>query len=187
MAYAELSELRAYLGVESNDDDALLQGFLASAQALIDKQAGRTFEATADESRTFDEWDVAGDLLILGADLCSVTSVVEYGSALVRNDDYYTRPRVDSDAPFYALRRADNMAWDGDGEVVVTGRWAYSVTAPDDIRHATVRLAAYLYRQKDNAAGDLDRTVVVGGTTILPAVFPHDVERMLRPYKRVTV
>ena len=84
-------------------------------------------------------------------------------------------------------RRADSVAWDGDGEVVVTGRWAYSVTAPDDIRHATVRLAAYLYRQKDNAAGDLDRTVVVGGTTILPAVFPHDVERMLRPYRRVTV
>ena len=187
MAYAELSELRSYLGVESNDDDALLQGFLAAAQAMIDKYAGRTFEASADEIFTFSEWVIAGDLLILGTDLCTVTSVVQDGVALVRNEDYYTRPRVDSDAPFYALRKPDGGAWDGDGGVVVIGRWAYSITAPDDIRHATVRLAAYLYRQKDNAAGDLDRTVVVGGTTILPAVFPNDIEKILRAYRRVTV
>ena len=187
MAYAELSDLRSYLGVESNDDDALLQGFIASAQALIDRHTGRTFEASADEARTFDNWDFAGDLLLFGADLCAVTSVVEDGSALARNTDYYTRPRIDTDAPFYGLRKADNDAWQTDAEVVVTGRWAYSITAPDDIRHATVRLAAYLYRQKDNAAGDLDRTVIVGGTTILPAVFPGDIDRMLRPYRRVTV
>lgn len=187
MAYAELSELRAYLGVESNDDDALLQGFLATAQALIDKHTGRIFEASADEARTFDEYDVAGDTLLFGADLCVVTSVDEDGSILSRNDDYMTRPRIDADAPFWGLRRMDNAAWTTDGDIVVTGRWSYSVTAPDDIRHATVRLAAYLYRQKDNAAGDLDRTVIVGGTTILPAVFPGDIDRMLRPYRRVTV
>lgn len=187
MAYAELSELRAYLGVESNDDDALLQGFLAAAQALIDKHTGRTFEAAADEARTFGEWDTAGDMLLFGADLCSVTAVVEDGVTLSRNDDFVTRPRIDADAPFYGLRKFDNDTWTEDGDIVITGRWAYSVTAPDDIRHATVRLAAYLYRQKDNAAGDLDRTVVVGGTTILPAVFPGDIERMLRPYRRVTV
>lgn len=187
MAYAELSELRSYLGVESNDDDALLQGFLATAQALIDKHTGRTFEAPTDESRTFDENDVAGDMLLFGADLCSVTAVVEDGSTLSRNDDYMTRPRIDADAPFWGLRRMDSEDWTIDGDIVVTGRWAYSITAPDDIRHATVRLAAYLYRQKDNAAGDLDRTVIVGGTTILPAVFPGDIDRMLRPYRRATL
>lgn len=185
MAYATLADLKAYLGIETGDDDALLQQLLESAQVMVDGWCRRTFEAEADSARTFDEYDVAGDLLLFGADLCAVTSVVEGSSTLTRGTDYLTRPRNDDDAPWWGLRRLTGD-WDGDAEIVVTGRWAYSTSAPADVEQATKRLAAYLYRQKDNAGGDLDRTIIAGNTTILPAAWPADIERTLRPYRRVT-
>ena len=185
MAYATLADLKSYLGIETADDDAILQQLLGAAQALIDRWCRRIFEADEDSARTFDADDVAGDLLLFGADLCAVTSVVEGDSTLTRGTDYLTRPRHDDDAPWWGLKRI-GTTWSADDDIVIMGRWAYATSAPADIEQATKRLAAYLYRQKDNAGGDLDRTIIAGNTTILPAAWPADVERMLRPFRRVT-
>jgi hypothetical protein len=182
MAYVALNDLKQYLGIETGDDDALLQSLLTAAQAMVDAWCRRTFEAATDTVRSYRAADADGETLHLGADLCAVASVVDGDETLVRGATYTTRPRAD--APFYALQRVG--AW-GDGDILVAGRWAYATAAPADVVHATMRLAAYLYRQKDNAAGDLDRTIIAGNTTILPAAFPADVDRLLRPYRRVTV
>ena len=71
------------------------------------------------------------------------------------------------------------------GQIAVTGKWGYSLTAPADVVQATVRLAAWFYRQKDNAAGD--QAIVTGDVTVLPARLPEDVRKLLRPYLRVLV
>ena len=77
------------------------------------------------------------------------------------------------------------VAGDSENAITVTGKWAYSTSAPSDIAHVCKRLAAYIYRQKDNA-GDLDRAVIAGNSTILPAQIPSDIRLMLTPYKRLS-
>src|SRR5690606_24194618 len=99
-------------------------------------------------------------------------------AAEVASGNYRLFPRNDS--PKWLIRLDESQSWsvsDGDSEISVAGTWGYSATAPADIQHACVRLAAFLYRQKDNSA-DLDRPLITGdGVTIMPTNLPADVTR----------
>lgn len=189
MAYCTLSDLRTYLNKEVTDtaDDALLAKCADRATAIIDRMCGRIFAASQDSVRYFDAArDVEGRLLLVRYDLASITSVVNGDGQTIPNTAYVTEPRAS--APYYGIRllasRGHTWTYTDDPEdaIAVTGRWAYSTTAPDDIAQAAVRLAIYLFRQKDNL-GELDRTQVVGNNlTVLPASLPRDVRQLLAAY-----
>ena len=192
MAYCGVDELKEYLGVTGATDDAMLLTLLAAAQRTIDSYCARTFEATADTVRTFDsQRDVDGYTLTVDADLCAITSIVSGDGTTISNSHYATEPR--NETPYYAIRLkasagkvwTSTVAGDSENAITVTGKWAYSTSAPSDIAHVCKRLAAYIYRQKDNA-GDLDRAVIAGNSTILPAQIPSDIRLMLTPYKRLS-
>ena len=189
MAYTDVTTIRRYLGVTVADDDTLLGELIARAQAMIDHYTGRTFEASANTIRYFDALrDVDGLDLILDYDLASINSVTNGDGTTVTA--YVTEPR--NSAPYHRLRMKSlsGLTWtyttDPENAIAVSGKWAYSTSAPADIVGATVRLAAYMYRQKDNA-GDLDRAVIAGAAVILPGEVPQDVRMMLNPYKRRTL
>jgi hypothetical protein len=57
---------------------------------------------------------------------------------------------------------------DNENAIAVTGKWAYSTSAPHDVAEAVLDIATLLYRRKDNA-NDFARTVVTSTSTILPA------------------
>lgn len=193
MAYTEKAALKVYLGVDDTDDDVLLDALIAAAQKIIEMYCGQVFEATADTTRYFDATDIAhgggidGRDLILDAPLVAITSITNGDGVALALTDYVTQPR--GDTPYYAIRIKANSSvfWtyedDAESAIAVVGKWAYSLTAPVDIVHATKRLAAYFYRQKDNS-GDLDRAVLAGNATILPAKIPDDIKLILAPYRR---
>jgi len=191
MAYCGVDELKEYLGVTGTADDAMLLTLLAAAQRTIDSYCARTFEATADTVRTFDsQRDVDGYTLTVDSDLCAITSIVNGDGTTISNSHYVTEPR--NETPYYAIRLkasagevwTSTAAGDSENAISITGKWAYSTSAPSDIAHVCKRLAAYIYRQKDNA-GDLDRAVMTGdGNVLLPSRLPNDVADMLRPYMR---
>ena len=192
MAYCGVDELKEYLGVTGATDDAMLLTLLAAAQRTIDSYCARTFEATSDTVRTFDsQRDVDGYTLTVDSDLCAITSIVNGDGTTISNSHYVTEPR--NTTPYYAIRLkasagkvwTSTVAGDSENAITVTGKWAYSTSAPSDIAHVCKRLAAYIYRQKDNA-GDLDRAVIAGNSTILPAQIPSDIRLMLTPYKRLS-
>ena len=192
MAYCGVDELKEYLGVTGTADDAMLLTLLAAAQRTIDSYCARTFEATADTVRTFDsQRDVDGYTLTVDSDLCAITSIVNGDGTTISNSHYVTEPR--NETPYYAiqLKTSAGKVWtstvsgDSENAITITGKWAYSTSAPSDIAHVCKRLAAYIYRQKDNA-GDLDRAVIAGNSTILPAQIPSDIRLMLTPYKRLS-
>lgn len=189
MAYTDLTSLKRYLGISSTNDDTLLGECIARAQALIDDYTGRTFEAAADTTRTFDAVDdVDGRLLYLDEALCQITSVTNGDGVVVAASEYTTQPR--NETPYHALKllASSGKAWqyedDHEDAISIVGRWAWSVTAPTAIVQATIRLAAYLYHQKDNAQ-ELDRTVVAGGNVLLPSELPRDLTQMLDYYRRL--
>jgi len=177
--YASLTDLTAYLGIDtSTADDGLLSQFLTRAQAAIDNTCHRTFEASADSTRYYDYRSVDDYTLYLDADLCAITSVVNGDGITIGAASYTTEPR--NMTPFYALRLREStgFAWDGwNSDIAVTGRFAYSVSAPAPVQQATVRLAAWLYRQKDNTGNDAP--IIAGDVTILPARLPSDVYELL--------
>ena len=192
MAYCGVDELKEYLGIESATDEPMLLTFLATAQRTIDSYCARTFEATADTVRTFDsQRDVDGYTLTVDSDLCAITSIVNGDGTTISNSHYVTEPR--NETPYYAIRLkasagkvwTSTVSGDSENAITITGKWAYSTSAPSDIAHVCKRLAAYIYRQKDNA-GDLDRAVIAGNSTILPAQIPSDIKLMLAPYRRLS-
>lgn len=184
MAYITVDELARHLGLESATDDVLLGELIASACKAIDRYVDRTFEAATDSTRYFDRDAVFGRTLVLDGDLCAITSITNGDGATVAGTQYVTLPRNKS--PWYALelKPAATVLWDGvSGEIAITGKWAYSTTADDAIKHVTKRLATFYYRQRDNMM-EMDRAFATPGGIVLPAKIPNDVADMLATYRR---
>lgn len=190
MAYTTAALLKTYLGATTSTDDTLLTALITRSQAIIDRYCNRTFEVSTNTSRLFDaERDVDGPMLWLDEDLVSINSVTNGDSdVLVASTEYTTEPR--NRTPYYAIKLVaqSGLYWTWtttpENAITISGKWAYSTAAPDDIVHTTLRLAAYLYRQRDNAT-DLDRAVIAGNATILPAQLPNDIKMLLDPYRRL--
>lgn len=188
MAYTTTTTVKTYLGISTTTDDGLLATLIATAQQWIDTYTRRTFEASADSTRYFDaQADVYGNELWLSSDLATVGTVTNGDGAVLGTADYVTEPR--NTGPYYLLKmRSDSTAaWTYsdhyENSISVTGKWAYSTTAPADIAQAAVRLTAWLYHQKDNYA-DQDRTFIAGNTTVLPLNIPTDVRLILDTYRK---
>lgn len=189
MAYTTTVLLKTYLGATTDNDDTLLGALIDRAQSIIDRYCVRTFEASANTERTFDAIkDVSGAMLWIDEDLCSINSITNGDGTTVTSSQYTTQPR--NETPYYAIKllASASVAWtyttDPEDAITISGKWAYSESAPADVVQATLRLAAYLYRQRDNAA-DLDRAVIAGNATILPTSLPSDLKMILAPYRRI--
>lgn len=197
MAYATLVELKTYADFQDSDDDDLLTDLIESAQAIIDLFTGRTFETDSDDAtRTFDAVeDVDGRTLFLDEDLAALTSITNGDGTSYADSDgvFVTEPR--NSTPYWGitLKASAGLYWqndsDGDPEdaISMTGKWAYSTTAPADIKQACIRLASWLYkmRESDETA---DRPLLTGdGVTIMPARLPGDAVDILKRYRRLKV
>lgn len=137
-----------------NYDDDELEAAIDAAMAYIDAFCNRTFEASANSDRTFDAVaDVAGRVLHLDEDLCSIDSITNGDGVEVASDEYTTEPR--NDTPYHAIRllTSSGKTWtyedDPEDAITISGRWAFSESAPEDIVYACKRLATLFYREKD--------------------------------------
>lgn len=183
MTYATLDTLKTYLDIDTTSDDALLTTLLTAACRIIDAMTGRTFEASSDATRYYDANDIVGDTLYLREDLAQITSITNGNGNAIDLTDTKLYPR--DSYPVYAIRLINNESWDTSDDIEIVGRWAYSVTAPEDIQHYTVRLAAWLYRQKDNQS-DGDRVVIApDGTALMPSRLPADIQNGVMKYAKL--
>jgi hypothetical protein len=177
MAYLTRDELKLYLGIAGDSEHPILDALLVAAQAAIDAYCDRTFEAGADTTRTLDAQAQAdGRVLYLDADLCQITSITNGDDAatVLAPAVYVTLPR--NDTPVMALRLRDDYSGQWEGEIAISGRWAYSLTAPESVVQATREYTAYLYRLYDRQA-DPDQTPDAG--------IPAHVRQLLEGYRRL--
>jgi len=188
MAYCTAADVKTYLGVSGAGDDTLIGTLIDAAQAAIDTYTSRTFEAAADSTRYFDaagEHITRGHLYVDG-DLCQITTVTNGDSVVVASDEYTTMPR--NVTPFFGLRLLSNsnIIWTYTDEyinaITIVGRWAFSVTAPDDIAQACIRLASFYYRQKDAQLADV--TAIEAGVVVSTPAMPAEVQMTLAKYRR---
>lgn len=186
MAYATTAQVKTYLGLTVSTDDTLLGTLLLSAQAMIERAAGRLFEADTATVRYFTLADLDRDsgVLWLNGDLCTLTGVTNGDGTTVATGDVQTLPI--NTPPWYGLRINPAVAVFTSGQntadrIAITGKWAYSASAPADIAQATIRLTAFLYRMRENG-GDGDRTILTGNATLAPVTMPHDVVTIVKTY-----
>jgi uncharacterized phiE125 gp8 family phage protein len=181
-SYATLSAVKAYLRVSGAGDDTLLTDLVTRASRMIDDHCGRWF-ITRQETRAYDAIGshITGRLLLLDADLLSLTSLTNGDGAAISPQNVILRPV--NWPPYFgiSLRQESGLAWtySGDpvGAISVAGTWGYSQSTPEPVVHATVRLAAWLYRQRDNGSAPEGAS----------AHLPPDVRDMLMPYIRLQV
>lgn len=157
MAYTTTADVKAYAGVSGSEDDTLIGALVTAAQAAIDAHCDRTFEASADSTRSFTVGeDTDGLTLYVDADLCAITTVktdADGDNTTVTSTEYTTLPR--NATPYYGLKikSSANKVWeytnDREAGVTLAGKWAYSTSAPDAIAHACKLLATFYYRKKD--------------------------------------
>lgn len=185
MAYTTASDVKTYLGIAASTDDTLIGSLITRAQKIIEEYTGRLFEA-ATLTKYFTIDNVEGRWLYLwGYDLLSITTLINGDGTEIASANYRLAPR--NETPKWAIRLDGDTSWeftDSDSEIAVAGTWGYAATAPNDIVHACIRLAAFLYKQKDTTA-DVDRPMMTGdGITIMPSQLPKDVQMILDKYRR---
>ena len=193
MAYCTVADVKEYLDIEGADDDTLINDLIDRTLKAIDSHTRRTFEDPgADATREFTVGtDTDGLVLLFDDDIYTITTVKTDadGSSprTITSGNYITMPR--NKTPYYGIKilSSSNEYWDytDDPEmgIEITGRWAYSSEAPDDIVQACARWAAYMYRQRD--AQVFDTTAIPSAGIIqIPKGIPADVKILLGPYVR---
>lgn len=192
MTYCGPSDVKTYLGITGTGDDGLIGSLCQRATEAIDRYTRRTFEAVTDTTRYYDAIGnhIRGRTLYLDTDCVSVTSVTNGDGNAISSSERTVWPR--NETPFSAIRikgtAGKYWTYDDDWEdaIVVTGRFAYSTSPPDDIIQAAIRWAAYMYRQKDSQVFDTTAIPDAGVITV-PQGIPADVRMMLDPYVRQAV
>lgn len=195
MAYCATSDVKAWGGWLTSDagDDTAIGMAIPFAQQMIDSYCDRTFEYTSDDyaSRVFDAKSDIRDYmtLMLDKDLHDITSIKVDGIA-ISSDSYVTEPR--SNAPYWGITILPNSSDDWDygtdsqNAIAVEGAWAYSSSAPADIKLACLFLVNWLLKQRNS---DLALTAPIidasAGVTIMPVTVPNVVRQVLNSYRRV--
>lgn len=205
MAYVSLAEVMLYIGnIEEIDEESTLptdalEEMILSAQAFVDTYCNQTFEASTDTTRTFYVRDIEhggsvyGLTLVFDAPLYQITSITNGNDVIVAPSDYILEPR-NYGPPYHEVRlkSTSGLFWEWgaddyeDSVVSVVGRWAYSLTPPQNIKQAMYRLTHWLYKQRENTP-ETDRAVQVGDLLLFPAVLPKDIIDLLAPYQRRNV
>ncbi|MCA0455645.1 MAG: hypothetical protein LCI00_16840 [Chloroflexi bacterium] len=190
MSYIDVDTLRRYIGTDATSDDDELEAAIADAQRVIETITHREFECEADTTRYFDYDNcVDGNELTFDYDICQITTVVNGDGATVSASDYVTNPR--NTAPYFQikLKLGSNIAWTYDDTpedaIAVTGRWAFSITPPDDIVWATKALAKWFYKQRDTVnTGAGEPLMSASGVIVMPSTLPKNVADILKLYER---
>jgi len=193
MAYLRWEELASELGIPtpSEADKVQLTEKIAEAQAILEARMGMRWEALQDSTRYFDPIaNTYHGVLYLGMDIAQITTVTNGDGTVISGAQYIVHPSYGPPYQAIKLRGSSGVQWayvdDPYDAIAITGRWAYSVTAPPVVKRSCRRLAAWLYRQKDTGI-EVDRIIYAAdGSTIMPASFPRDVFSPLASMRRFT-
>lgn len=198
MAYCTLSDVKILeLGIATGvtGDDGIIALKILAAQAFIDAYTKRTFEAAADTIRLYSIDDTAGRDLLLDTELAAAPTTVRTNldavtPVTIPSTDYVTLPR--NRPPYYGIRIIGSSPYywrysrDGNKTAEITGKFAYSTTAPDDIKQACIRLAGFFYRAKDASVYDVTASLETG-QMIIPKGTPQDVVNILNNRRKPTL
>jgi len=197
MAYVDLADFKAYVGIADTVEDSVLTAALLSAEAAVTQYTGRDFTpgSTSASARVFrasgktavipvDDFNSTSDLVVKIDDGDTGT----YGTTLTIGTDFVLEPfnqRLHGLSWSYdQIRRIDDV-WPGYSErarVQVTARWGWPAV-PEAVTRAVLLTATDLFKRKDapfGVAGFGEFGPVRAGS----AAVPTTARDLLEPFKR---
>jgi hypothetical protein len=186
--YCTLTQVKTELNITTTTDDTILTNKIAAAQAEIDRQSGRTFEAvttTKYYNEFYEGLNTSENLLLLDDDLLTVTTLTNGDGTVIPSSGYWLEPQ--NLTPYSVIRLKSSYSWSfsTDGQISILGTWGKSATAPSDIVNACIELAVALYRLKDTST--MTATVVPdAGATPFPIALPKHVQEVINSYRKLT-
>ena len=178
MNYADVADLRAYSGIDTEDDDAYLNTLLGAAAEIINGKTNRVFKVEMPTNRTYrrirgqtSPWD--SSVLFLGAELAEAAVSITGSPTVI----YLPEDRPPYDA--IMLDPADTVGWSD--PTVVNGYWGYSKTPPATIVEISLRIAKWLRDLANTKPVDFV-TVTAFGQVIVPSKLPADILIALGPW-----
>ena len=156
MAYVSLEELKAQLGVSgTTTHDTVLNRLLGASQKAVETFTDEVWESPAsrDEFFVVDRWSSTLD--IPPAQSISAVAEKSDGSwSALSTEDWET---VETSPGVAYERLVKRGCWKltvyGEASVRVTGVFAKTATVPEDVKEATLILAARLFQRKDVPLG----------------------------------
>lgn len=192
MAYVTLAEWKANRGSLSGAtqaaftaaEDAVLQTFLDQAEAELNAQTKKRYEA-ATETHYFRPCDMAWNnarVLLLKDWLLSVSTLTNGNSTVISPVDYWLLPR--GGGPYSAIEiksSAAGWSFNTDGEISVAGAWGFTATADDRVKRVTMRLAEFFFQKRATTG---ESQVIGEGQIIVAAMYPEDVRDFILGQRR---
>jgi uncharacterized phiE125 gp8 family phage protein len=171
--FTTISDVKAYLGITSATDDALLTRLIAAASQWIRSNLNRDITSQA----YTDKLDGTGTSRVILSQfpVTAVTSVTVDGT--------------DQAASNIAFRDATVALTDGTkftkgfANVVVTYTAGYATT-PGDIAQACIELVAWRYKEKDRI-GHASKTIAGEVVAFQTQDVPNDVKTLLNNWRKV--
>lgn len=158
--YATLTQLKTALRITDSSDDTELQDKLTSASRRVDKDTGRPHGYGQDSGTSSRIYTPRHEELLTVDDISTATGlVVEVGRGTswttVDSNSYDLLPE-NAEVDGWAIETLQRVTgcwplW-GTTRVRVTARWGWPAV-PENIKNATILLAARLFRRKDSPEG----------------------------------
>lgn len=188
MSYITKDEVKKYLGVNFTVGlDTFVDLAIAGCQQYVEKLCGndslgrRLFEAYSPDNDVIRKFDGNGDIRLFIGDIFSLASLEVDGVALTVDEDYFIYP-LNGDTKHYieltqAFTRLNSNSRitgtptifeKGQANIVLTGKFYYSLTCPSDIKLAMLKLVGGVIKEnigdedvrekKQEAIGDWSAT-----------------------------
>lgn len=163
MAYVSLAELKSFLGLPDEQDDATLGIALDAACRHIDKLANRSFElSTASAKRLWARERLCLFIPDVGSTSSFVLKTDADGDGTFEvtwaSTDYQLEPYADGVRPMTLITAVGTQTFpihnSGRFGVEITAKWGWP-QVPAEIKQASLILAARLWKRKDSPEGVL--------------------------------
>lgn len=138
-----------------------VEGWIAVAEQIIEKETGRVFIADSSNSKRY--FDGNGEIEFYIDECISINSVKIYDVdgtllyTLVKDVDYIVKPS--NELPIRKLKLKWGSEYKnfttGDANIEIDAKWGYSVAVPDVIKWATTVIATGIMNFSNNADGEI--------------------------------
>lgn len=184
MAYTTVPAVKdnARLDITSSDMDAGITDLINTISLRLDQMHNLPtggFAVAADTTRYYGYKDINRGKLYLDMPCLSVTSLTNGDSSVIPAQGYRLLPRNEPRKHFVELLSGYGWGFTTDGEIIVVGKFGYSLTVPDNITEACTMWAGYLLKRYQGALQDATANQELG-QLIYNKPIPDQVLALLR-------